>query len=242
MAVERARLAAGTTLRTRYCPVYAQADIVASGRCGIMRAFTTILICTSNKGELLTTSETRRALALVGMPGAGKTLCAKHLEQQGYYQFRFGGIVVDEVVRRGWAINPRNEQTVREELRANEGMDVMAKRALPLLNAALRDHECVIIDGLYSWSEYKTLQAELQAELSVIAIVCARHERYARLAQRPERPLTWEEARDRDYREIEVLEKGGPIAIADYTLVNDRDADSLLASLDALVARLACHP
>ena len=44
--------------------------------------------------------ELPRALALVGMPGAGKTLCAKHLEAQGYFQFRFGGIVVNERVHR----------------------------------------------------------------------------------------------------------------------------------------------
>jgi dephospho-CoA kinase len=176
------------------------------------------------------------------MPGTGKTLCAQHLQAQGFFQFRFGGIVVDEVVRRGWAINPRNEQIVREELRANEGMDVMAKRALPALMAALAQHPCIIIDGLYSWSEYKTLTRDLNAELSVIAIVSPRRDRYARLADRPERPLTWEEAEARDYREIEVLEKGGPIAMADYTLVNDHDATTLLARLDALVAALGCAP
>jgi dephospho-CoA kinase len=176
------------------------------------------------------------------MPGAGKTLCAQHLQERGFYQFRFGGIVVDEVMRRGWAINPRNEQIVREELRDNEGMDVMAKRALPYLKEALQTHPCVIIDGLYSWSEYKTLQRDLDAELSVIAIVSPRRDRYARLSNRPERPLTWEEAEGRDYREIEVLEKGGPIAVADYTLVNDRDAQTLLDALDALVNSLACTP
>ncbi len=176
------------------------------------------------------------------MPGTGKTLCAQHLQQQGFFQFRFGGIVVDEVVRRGWAVNPHNEQIVREELRANEGMDVMAKRALPALTEALTSHDCVIIDGLYSWSEYKTLTRELGAELYVIAIVSTRRDRYARLSDRPERPLTWEEAEARDYREIEVLEKGGPIAMADFTLVNDRDAAMLLAQLDTIVASLACHP
>lgn len=188
----------------------------------------------------MTTTERRRALALVGMPGAGKTLCAQHLQQQGYFQFRFGGIVVDEVVRRGWDINPRNEQIVREELRANEGMDVMARRAMPKLNAAFADRDCVIIDGLYSWAEYKTLQRELDADLYVIAIVSPRRDRYARLADRPERPLTWEEAEARDHREIEALEKGGPIAVADFTLVNDRDPETLLSNLDALVARLGC--
>ena len=47
----------------------------------------------------MTITEMPRALALVGMPGAGKTLCAHHLERRGFFQFRFGGIVVDEVLR-----------------------------------------------------------------------------------------------------------------------------------------------
>ncbi|MBZ0287716.1 MAG: AAA family ATPase, partial [Anaerolineae bacterium] len=149
----------------------------------------------------MTMSETPRALALVGMPGAGKTLCAKHLEAQGYFQFRFGGIVVDEVVRRGWAIAPENERIVREELRRNEGMDVMAKRALPHLKAALDTHPCIVIDGLYSFSEYKTLHTAFGGEMAVVAIISSRALRYRRLAERVERPLTPQEAETRDYAE-----------------------------------------
>ena len=163
-----------------------------------------------------------RILALVGMPGAGKTLCAKHLEAEGYYQFRFGGIVTDEVERRGWAITPENERIVREEFREKEGMDAIAKRALPYLEKALATHPSIVIDGLYSFSEYKTLRPALGGNMVVVAITCQRSLRYQRLAQRPDRPLTPEEAESRDYREIEKLEKGGPIAIADgYLLMRD---------------------
>ena len=66
--------------------------------------------------------------------------------------------------------------------------------------------------------------------------------RYARLADRSERPLTAEEAQRRDYQEIENLEKGGPIALADFTLLNNDAPDALLASLDALIARLDFAP
>jgi len=187
-------------------------------------------------------SETPRALALVGMPGAGKTLCAKHLEKRGFYQFRFGGIVEGEVTRRGWPVTPENERIVREELRRDEGMDVMAKRALPHLKAALADNRCIVIDGLYSFSEYKTLHNELGADMAVVAIVSPRALRYQRLATRFDRPLTPEEAERRDYAEIESLEKGGPIAIADYTLLNAGEAKDLLAALDALVERLNFKP
>lgn len=183
-----------------------------------------------------------RALALVGMPGAGKTLCAKHLERQGFFQFRFGSIITDEVSRRGWEINPDNERIIREEIRANEGMDAIARRALPLLKNALTSHDCVVIDGLYSFSEYKLLQPEFEGQLIVVAIACSRHLRYQRLSQRKERPLTPQEAEKRDILEIENLEKGGPIAIADYTLLNNADADHILSQLDGLLETINFRP
>ena len=71
-----------------------------------------------------------RALALVGMPGSGKTSCATYLQAQGYSQFRFGKIVVDEVIRRGLDVNPQNERTVREEFRRLDGMDAIAQTCL----------------------------------------------------------------------------------------------------------------
>jgi dephospho-CoA kinase len=183
-----------------------------------------------------------RSLALVGMPGSGKTLCATHLQSKGYYQFRFGKIIVDEVLRRGLPLNPENERIVREEFRANEGMDVIARRALPHLKTALATHTSIVIDGLYSFSEYKTLQKELGKDMVVVAIVCPRWLRYERLSARPERPLTSEEAERRDWLEIENLEKGGPIAIADFTLINEGNQEQLLNSLDALVEKLAFQP
>lgn len=183
-----------------------------------------------------------RALALVGMPGAGKSLCARHLEVKGYFQYRFGSIVVDEVARRGLPLNPENERVVREEFRANEGMDAIAKRALPILKGALERQNCIVIDGLYSWSEYKTLHQHLAGELIVVAIVSERGLRYGRLGSRQERPLTPQEAERRDYLEIENLEKGGPIALADYTLLNNGSTDALLSALDALITRLNFHP
>jgi dephospho-CoA kinase len=192
-------------------------------------------------GDLQTQSQPR-SLALVGMPGAGKTLCAKHLESKGYFQFRFGSIVEDEVVRRGLPVNPDNERDVREEFRRVDGMDAIARRALPHLKAALETYTSIVIDGLYSFSEYKLLRAELGTDMVVVAITCPRWLRYERLAARPVRPLTPEQAEARDWQEIEKLEKGGPIAIADFTLVNDGDVVDLLSSLDTLMHTLALQP
>jgi dephospho-CoA kinase len=183
-----------------------------------------------------------RVLALVGMAGAGKSQCAAHFHALGYFQFRFGSIIVDEVVRRGLPLTPENERLVREELRAHEGMDSIAKRALPILQAGLKTHPTIIIDGLYSFSEYKTLMKEFGGRMVVIAVTCDRDLRYQRLATRKERPLTYEEAERRDYAEIENIEKGGPIAIADHTLLNNDAPDALIAALDRLLDKLGVKP
>jgi dephospho-CoA kinase len=89
----------------------------------------------------------------------------------------------------------------------------------------------VVIDGMYSWTEYKELKTHLGARLLVIAIYTPRRERYRRLAIRKERPLTPAEAESRDFAEIERLEKGGPIAFADHTLVNTGTVADLEAAL-----------
>ena len=190
----------------------------------------------------MTQAQEPRALALVGMPGAGKTICAEHLAERGYWTLRFGALVVDEVRRRGWEINPANERIVREEMRERHGMAAMAALSLPRLRAAIEDGRNIVIDGLYSFSEYQLLRRELCAPLLLLAVVAPRHLRYQRLAARPARPLTAEEAMQRDISEIERLEKGGPIAMADYTVLNDAKSDDLLASLDSLLRELDYLP
>ena len=48
--------------------------------------------------------------------------------------------------------------------------------------------------------------------------------------------MSKKEIDERDWAEIENLEKGGPIAIADYFVHNDKDLDSLHKQLDEVLA------
>ena len=73
----------------------------------------------------------------------------------------------------------------------------------------------------------------------LVAVAAPRHLRYQRLATRPVRPLSPAEAQERDILEIEGLEKGGPIAMADYTLLNIGAPEDLLQQLDELLEKLA---
>ena len=187
-------------------------------------------------------NEKPRILALVGMPGAGKTLCAKYLEDYGFFQYRFGAIVTSEVVRRGLMLIPEHERQIREEIRANEGMDAIARRALPHLQEALQTRPTIVIDGLYSFAEYKLLQQAFDGDMIVVAVTCARSLRYERLTSRADRPLTVEEAIKRDIQEIETLEKGGPIAMADFTLINNSSPEALLLQLQDLLDHFRMRP
>jgi dephospho-CoA kinase len=177
-------------------------------------------------------------IALVGMPGSGKSSCVDHLTKRGWPKVYFGGVVVDEAKQRFGEANEKNERIVREELRAKEGMGAVAIRVIPKIDQFLIDHDTVIADGLYSWSEYKILREKYGDQLVIIALASGRKARHQRLAGRDVRPLTEEEAASRDYAEIENSEKGGPIANADYFIVNDGTVDEMLAQLDKIVDSL----
>ena len=174
-------------------------------------------------------------LMIVGMPGSGKTSVARHLVQKGWHVIRFGEMTIREVKSRNLPVNEANERAVREELREMHGMDAYAKLWLPAILEYLSVGPTVI-DGLYSWAEYKFLIQHFGNQMKVVAIYTNRPLRYARLSQRPDRPLSSEEAEQRDFAEIENVEKAGPIAIADYTLLNDGSEEDLLLAADRLVA------
>lgn len=180
-----------------------------------------------------------RILAIVGMPGSGKSVVASYFKNMGFPIIHFGEIIIRELERRKLPITPNNEQIVREEIRRQHGMDVCAQMALPLIKLQILEHQLVIVDGLYSFKEYKTLKKEFSEDLLVLAIFTPKSIRYERLTLRQERPLTLAEAEKRDYMEIERIEKGGPIAIADLTLVNDSSQSHLYQKIEEVLARLS---
>jgi dephospho-CoA kinase len=177
-------------------------------------------------------------LGIVGMPGAGKTSVAEYLKSKRFPGVRLGSIVTNEVLRRSLPLTPENERAIREEFRVQHGMDVMAQKSLPEIRLLTDRSLVVVIDGLYSFAEYKLFNKQFGDSLVLIAIVASRSVRYRRLESRSDRPLSVPQAIERDFKEIETLEKGGPIAIADYTLINDGTAAELQAKVDELLRKL----
>lgn len=166
-----------------------------------------------------------KIVAIVGMCGAGKSVASDLLEEMGYQKVYFGGVTMDKLKEANLEITPENEKYMREKLRADLGMGAYAIVLLPKIIENFSKGNTVL-DGLYSWDELKILRNELGDNLTVIAVTADRDLRYSRLAARPVRPFTIEQAEARDIAEIENSAKGGPIAMADYYIDNNHDIET----------------
>ncbi len=161
-----------------------------------------------------------KVVAIVGMNGSGKSEVTRVFEQEGYTRIRFGDITDKEIAKLGLPLNEENERKIREQLRSELGMAAYAIKNLPEIDSTLQKSN-IVVDGLYSWEEYKLLKEKYGDDLLVIAVYSSPKTRQKRLPQREIRPLSPQESSTRDYNEIENLQKGGPIAIADFTLNNE---------------------
>lgn len=176
-----------------------------------------------------------KIIALVGLAGSGKSSAVEYLTEKGFPKIYFGGVIYKAMDEAGIEKTWDNQQKFREEIRRKEGKDFVIKRVIKnihdLINAGQNK---IVLDGLYTWSEYKFLKHEFPGQVVVIAIVTPKHLRYQRMIKRVERPMQPHEVDQRDWSEIENLEKGGPIAIADYFIINDGSLEQLHQKIDAV--------
>lgn len=187
----------------------------------------------------MTHHENLKILAFVGLTGSGKSTAVGHFTEKGFPKVYFGGVILDAMSEAGIEHNEENERTFREEFRAKYGKDAVARKIIEQIThlAAAGQHR-IIADGIYTWTEYKVLKTAFPGELQLVAVVSPRRLRYHRLSQRTIRPLTGTEAYERDTAEIENLEKGGPIAIADHYIINDGSMERFDEQLDAIAREL----
>jgi dephospho-CoA kinase len=167
-----------------------------------------------------------KVVAVVGMAGSGKSEVARVFENNGFVRIRFGDITDEEVARQSLPLTEENERKAREGLREKHGMAAYAKMNLPKIDEALLTSN-VVADGLYSWEEYLLLKSYYKEYLTVLAIYSSPEIRYGRLSTRRVRPLNVQEAAARDKAEIENINKGGPIAMSDYTIINESTTEYL---------------
>jgi dephospho-CoA kinase len=178
-----------------------------------------------------------KVISIVGMAGSGKSEVASVFERSGFKKIRFGDITDEEVRKRGLELNEENERNVRQQLRKEHGMAVYAKLNLPKIDVLLKSSD-VVVDGLYSWEEYTLFKSFYGDDFHVVAVWASPKVRYGRLSKRKVRPLTQEEAVGRDITELESTNKGGPIAMADFTIINESSLEDLERGTKKVISAL----
>ena len=173
-----------------------------------------------------------KIIAIVGMCGSGKSIASDYFENIGYKKIYLGGITMEKLKEENLEVNPENEKMMREKLRKEYGMGAYALLSIPKIEELIQTDN-VVLDGLYSWDELKILK-EKYPNIKVISIVVDKNIRYERLTTREIRPLTNEEAQKRDISEIENVAKGGPIAFADYYILNNNNMGSYTEELERI--------
>jgi len=178
-----------------------------------------------------------KVVAIVGMAGAGKSELARLFEEHGFKKVRFGEITDEELKKRGLETSEENERFIRQLLRREHGMAAYAQLNLPRIDNTLKSSN-VVVDGLYSWEEYILLKEYYGEKFATVAVCTSPATRHRRLAHRTERALTMEEADSRDKSEIENINKGGPIAMADFTIVNEASLEELAKATERVLSAL----
>ena len=178
-----------------------------------------------------------KVVSIVGMTGSGKSEVARIFENNGFVKVRFGDITDSEIAKRGLELNEENERYIRQQLRKEHGISVYAKLSLPRIDSLLKSSN-IVVDGLYSWEEYTLFKSSYGNRFTMVAVWASPETRYKRLAKRPIRPLTVEEAASRDVAEIENINKGGPIAMANFMIINESSMEDLEKETRRILAAL----
>ena len=171
-----------------------------------------------------------KIVAVIGMCGSGKSVAVEEFEKRGWKKIYFGEATFIKMKELGLEINEENEKKCREMLRASGDKGIYARIFLPEIEKAVKKGN-VVIESMYSWSEYKIIKERFKDAFEVLCIATDAPLRRARLKTRAFRPMDEKTSTARDYAEIENIEKGGPIGIADHYILNNGSLTNFKASI-----------
>jgi predicted RNA binding protein with dsRBD fold (UPF0201 family)/dephospho-CoA kinase len=168
-----------------------------------------------------------KVIAFVGMPGAGKTEASNVARRIDIPVVVMGDVLREEVKKRGLPPTDENIGGVANQLRREEGMDAIARRCIPEIEAYEGKSDIVVVDGIRGIAEVETFKKELDDNFTLVKIDAPFELRLERLKgrgrsddvgsvewlrQRDERELSWGmgkaiEAADRSVTNLEPIQR-----------------------------------
>ncbi|MCA9372041.1 nucleoside monophosphate kinase [Candidatus Woesebacteria bacterium] len=171
-------------------------------------------------------------IAVVGMPGAGKTEAADYLSKKYDAPIvSFSNVVNSYIDKKGLQHTLEVHSKVRTALRKKYGFEAMAYLNKEELEKSLKTNKLTLIEGMRSWEEYEYLKKTFpKTRIFIIAIYADKDKRYERTRKRKSRSgLTGVE---RDIDELLTTHMGPTIAFADYFIKNNFSIDDFHQKLD----------
>jgi dephospho-CoA kinase len=174
-------------------------------------------------------------IGITGTSGAGKDTLAEHFVSKGFCHLSLSDLIRGELQKRGLEINVYNLREVGNELRENEGLEVLAKRAI----AQMDKTKNYVITSIRNPFEAKELK---QLENFILFSVDAPIEmRYARVLARLGRDdkITKTLAEFKANEELEMASKDKThqqvrscMEMADFQIFNAGDREAYFAQAD----------
>lgn len=172
-------------------------------------------------------------LAIVGLPGSGKTEASDYLRSKKLPVVQFGKIINDYIDAHHLAHTEENHKKQRDALRNQYGKEAFAVLNEKKIVKALTHNHIVIIDGMRSWEEYLYLKKRFKkATIITVALYADKAVRHHRIAMRKNRNKFRGEARD--INEILDTHMGPTIAYADYYVDNNGSLQDFKGRLEAI--------
>lgn len=175
----------------------------------------------------------RTILAIVGLPGSGKTEAAKFFSQKQLPVIQFGKIINDYIDKNNLIHDETTHKKIREGLRRKYGQEALAILNEDKLKKALEKNSIIIIDGLRSWEEYLYLKKRFKkVKIAILALHTDKELRDKRLAARGNRNKLG--GRKRDINELLGTNMGPTVGFCDYLIENNGSLADFRDKLEAV--------
>ena len=170
-------------------------------------------------------------LAVVGMPGSGKTEASNFFREKDLPVISFSNVINDYIDKNKLEHNEVNHSKMRIEFREKYGNEAMAVLNKDAIAQELKNNNIVVIEGMRSWEEYLYLRKHYaKVRVYILAMYTDKKLRYKRIAGRKTRSHLYGE--ERDINELIETNMGPTIAFADIIVTNNFSLEELYEKLE----------
>ncbi len=164
-------------------------------------------------------------IGIAGLARSGKDTAARFFIQKGFVQVNLSDILKEELIKLGKEPTKENMSLLGDELRKQNGKDVMIK----LFLNKIKGKSNVVVTGIRSPEEVSCLKKEI-GDFKLIAIAASKETRFKR--RNEEDSNLPEEFFARDERDIRNKGLDKVLASADQVVENNSGLEALYLRLD----------